>query len=324
MEPAFLDAEQVTALTPWPALVDAIRDAFRQGGVSPARHHHSIPGNDREDVTLLLMPAWNQEGDFGIKLATIARSNAALGLPTLHGVYVLFSGATGIPRAILDAGALTARRTAAASALASRSLSRPDAKTLLVIGTGRVARQLVAAHCSVRPIEEVRIWGRSEANAQEAADQAGRETGVSCVCVPDIETGASGADIISSATPAEQPLLRGEWVGPGTHVDLVGAYKPTMVEADAELVAKADQVFIDTMEGAKDEAGDLIQAVEAGVFSFDNIAGDMYRMSSEDTSLRSNPDEITLFKSVGVALQDLAAAQLCMRNLHSGPGAIES
>lgn len=313
MELTIVDGEQITALTPWPALIDAIRDAFRQGGVSPVRHHHSIPGSDREDVTLLLMPAWNEEGDFGIKLATIAPSNAALKHPTLNGVYVLFSGATGIPRAILDAGALTARRTAAASALASRYLSRPNSKTLLVIGTGRVARQLIAAHCSVRPIEEVRIWGRSAAHAQEAADLASLETGVRCVCVPDVASGASGADIISSATPAENPLLQGEWVGPGTHVDLVGAFKPTMCEADAALIAKADQVFVDTMDGAKDEAGDLIQAVQAGVFSFEEVAGDMYRMASQDASLRDHSDEITLFKSVGTALQDLAAAQLCLR-----------
>lgn len=317
MELMIVDDEQVTALTPWPALIDAIRDAFRCGGASPVRHQHPIPGKAREDINLLLMPAWNQEGDFGTKLATVAPSNAALGHPTLHGVYVLFSGATGIPRAILDAGALTARRTAAASALASRYLSRPDSNTLLMIGAGRVARQLIAAHCSVRPIEEVRIWGRNATHVEEVAGEVSRETGVRCVCVPDVESGASGADIISSATPSEKPLLRGGWVSPGTHVDLVGAYKPTMCEADAELIGKADQIFIDTVEGAKDEAGDLIQAVQAGTFSFDEIAGDMYRMSSGDGSLRNGPNEVTLFKSVGSALQDLAAAQLCVQQLRT-------
>jgi len=317
MELTIVDDEQVTALTPWPALIDAIRDAFRRGGVSPARHQHSIPGKAREDINLLLMPAWNRDGDFGTKLATVAPSNAALGQPSLHGVYVLFAGATGIPRAILDAGALTARRTAAASALASRYLSRPDSKTLLVIGTGRVARQLIAAHCSVRPIDEVRIWGRNAAHAEDAADEASRETGVRCVCVPDVEAGTSGADIISSATPSEDPLLLGGWVGPGTHVDLVGAYKPTMCEADAEVIGRADQVFIDTMEGAIEEAGDLIQAVQAGTFSFDEVAGDMFRMSSGDASLRNDSNEVTLFKSVGSALQDLAAAQLCVEQFQA-------
>ena len=312
-----IDDEQVTASTPWPALIDAIRDAFRQGGMSPVRHHHTIPGKGRDDITMLLMPAWDRAGDFGIKLATIAPSNAALGYPTLHGAYVLFSGATGIPCAVLDAGALTARRTAAASALASRYLSREDSKTLLVIGTGRVARQLIPAHCSVRPIEEVRIWGRNAAHAEEAAEQATRETGIGCSFVSDVESGASGADIISSATPAKKPLLRGAWIGPGTHVDLVGAFMPTMCEADANTIEKADRVFVDTMEGARAEAGDLIQAIQAGVFSFDDVAGDMYGMSSHDASLRNRSDEITLFKSVGSALEDLAAAQLCMRSIES-------
>ena len=313
MDLPFIDDREVTALTPWPLLIDAIRDAFREGGVSPNRSHHSIPGRDRDDIILLQMPAWNREGEFGIKLAAVAPSNAALGYPTLHGVYVLFSGATGKPVAILNAGALTARRTAAASALASRCLSRWDSRTLLIIGTGRVARQLIAAHCSVRPIEEVRVWGRDPAKAVDVANEASQTIGVRCVCVPDVEAGAVGADIISSAVSTESPLLRSEWVGPGTHIDLVGAYQPTMSEADVEVVGTADQVFVDTIEGAESEAGDLIQAVQAGTFSFDRVAGDMYRMSSGNASLRNNPEEITLFKSVGTALEDLAAAQLCVR-----------
>ena len=315
MELAIIDDAQVTVSTPWPALIDAIRDAFRSGGVSPVRTQHQVPGNNREDITLLQMPAWDQEGNFGVKLATWAPSNVALGHPTLHGVYVLFSGATGIPLAILDAGALTARRTAAASALASRYLSREDSKTLLIIGTGRIARQLIAAHCAVRPIEEVRIWGRNEKHARDVADEATRATGIRCVCVPDVGEGAAGADIISSATSAESPVLQGGWVAAGTHVDLVGAYKPTMCEADAELIGKADQIFVDTIEGAKDEAGDLIQAARAGTFSFDEIAGDMNLMSSADASLRNGQNEVTLYKSVGTALQDLAAAQLCVQQL---------
>lgn len=315
MELPIIDDSHVTSLTPWPLLIDAISDAFRRGGESPVRNHHAIPGNDREDIILLQMPAWDRDGEFGIKLATIAPSNAALGYPTLHGVYVLFSGATGIPEAILDAGALTARRTAAASALASRCLSRRDARTLLIIGTGRVARQLIGAHCSVRPIEEVRIWGRNAAHAEDVADEASQAIGVRCVVATDVETGAAGADIISSAVPSESPLLRADWVAPGTHIDLVGAYKPTMCEADVDVVGTADHVFVDTIEGAESEAGDLIQAVQAGTFSFDAIAGDMYRMSLGVASLRNSPEEITLFKSVGAALEDLAAAQLCVRQL---------
>jgi alanine dehydrogenase len=312
-----VSADEVEVSLPWPALIDAIRDAFREGGVSPVRHHHTIAGEGREDITMLLMPAWNPEGDFGIKVAAIAPSNAALGFPTLHGVYILFAGSTGIPRAVLDAGALTARRTAAASALASRYLSRPDATTLLMIGTGRVARQLIRAHCAVRSIDEVRVWGRNPARAAELAQDTEQDLGIRSLQVPDVETGAAGAHIISAATSATQPLLRGCWLEPGTHVDLVGAFKPTMCEADPEAIARADLVYIDTMDGAKDEAGDLLQAEQAGRFSFGEISGDMYQMSAATGSLRRDPAQITLFKSVGTALQDLAAAQLCAQALGS-------
>ena len=304
----FLDDQEVTDLTPYPLLIKAIRDAFRSNGVAPPRHHHSIG-----DITMLLMPAWSEAGDFGVKLATIAPSNAALGIATLHGVYILFSGATGEPRAIFDAGALTARRTAAASALASSRLSREDSKTLLVLGTGRVARQLIAAHCAARPVTDVRIWGRDADKARALAETAAREVDAHCVAVPDVETGAADADIISSATSAAEAILPGACVAPGTHVDLVGAFTPAMCEADAELVLKADAVYVDTIDGAKDEAGDLIQAEQAGIFSFDGIAGDMHRLASGDASLRRDDDDITLFKSVGVALEDLAAAELCLR-----------
>jgi alanine dehydrogenase len=310
---AFLDEHAVTSRTPWPALIDAIGDAFREGGASPARHHHEIPDRYGDEVTLLLMPAWNRTGDFGVKLAALARANAGRRLPTLHGVYVLFEGATGVPQAVLDAGALTARRTAAASALASRYLSRPDARTLLVIGTGRVARNLIEAHCAVRAIEHVRVWGRNADHARAVAEAAQRAVDVPCTAVADVRRGATGADIISSAVPTEQPVLAGAWVEPGTHVDLVGAFRPQMCEADTALIAAADQVHIDTVAGAREEAGDLLQAVDAGVFRLEQVAGDLFAMAAREAPLPRGRDEITVFKSVGSALQDLAAAQLCLQ-----------
>lgn len=321
MELKVFDAQAVATGTPWVPMIDAIRDAFRAEGVSPMRHHHAVPGvNDGdENLTLLLMPAWHgQGGAFGLKVAALAPANAANGLPTLHGVYLLFEAGTGVPRALLDAGALTARRTAAASALASRYLSREDAQTLFVIGTGRVARELVSAHCAVRPIREVRVWGRRPERAQALAEAVAADLGAGqrCVSVADVAKGAAGADIISAATGAKAPLLRGDWVEQGTHVDLVGAYTPAMCEADPALVARADQVFIDTWEGARDEAGDLLQAISAGAFSFDSVAGDLYQMcAGEAGTLRRSAQEITLYKSVGTALQDLAAAELCVRSL---------
>ncbi len=310
----YLDADEVTRRTPWLPLIDAIRTAFRGGGASPDRHHHTVPGTGRDDITLLLMPAWNASGSFGVKLASIAPSNAGLGLPTLHGVYVIFSADTGAPMAVLDAGSLTARRTAAASALAADVLARPDSETLFVIGTGRVARQLIMAHCTVRPIRNVRVWGRNPQRVTEAIEEVRQEIDADCRAAASIEDGAAGADIVSSAIPTEEPLLHGRFVGPGTHVDLVGAYTPAMCEADAELIAMAGQVFVDTMGGAVTEAGDLIQAAEHGVFAFENVAGDLCRIASAEDSLRSNTEQVTVFKSVGAALEDLAAAELCLRD----------
>lgn len=312
MDIPFFDDAAIQRLTPWPALVDAVGDGFRAHAIAPERHIHEITGTDGRDVTMLIMPAWIPDAEIGVKLALLARSNAGRGLPTLHGLYVLFCGETGRPRALFDAGALTARRTAAASALASRALSRADARTLLVIGTGRVARQLAAAHCAVRPIEEVRIWGRTPEHAIEAAAWVREACGVACVTVPTIEAAAAGADIITSATPTPEPLLFGRWVPPGTHVDLVGAFKPSMCEADPELIARAGQVFVDTVEGARVEASELLRAAAAGVFSFDEVAGDLYRIAACGASLRRCREEITIFKSVGAALEDLAAARLCL------------
>ncbi|MEO0422125.1 MAG: ornithine cyclodeaminase family protein [Pseudomonadota bacterium] len=319
MELKVFNAQAVAEGTPWVPMIDAIRDAFRAAGVSPMRHHHAVPGvaEGDDDLTLLLMPAWHgQGGAFGLKVAALSPTNASVGLPTLHGVYLLFEPGTGVPRALLDAGALTARRTAAASALASRYLSRENAQTLFVIGTGRVARELISAHCAVRPIREVRVWGRRPERAQALVEAVSAEldAGQRCVSVADVASGAAGADIISAATGAKAPLLRSEWVEDGTHVDLVGAYTPAMCEADPALVGRSDQVFIDTWEGARDEAGDLLQAISAGAFSFDSVAGDLYQMCAHDggTLLRRSAQEITLYKSVGTALQDLAAAELCV------------
>lgn len=211
----WIDADRVEAATPWPELIDSIRDAFCNEGVSPARHSHRIPGEDREDITLLLMPSWTRAGDFGVKMISVAPSNASRRLPTINGVYVLFSADTGIPVALLDAETLTTRRTAAASALASERLARTDAKTLLVIGTGMVARQLIAAHCAVRPIEQVWVWGRSPDTAEQLAADVSRDSTVACAAVSRVESYAPRADIISTATFSEKPLLEGQWVNPG-------------------------------------------------------------------------------------------------------------
>jgi ornithine cyclodeaminase len=206
----------------------------------------------------------------------------------------------------MDATRLTARRTAAASALASQFLSRRDASRLLMVGAGALAPQLVRAHASVRPIRKVAIWNRSPDRAQAlAADLA--PTGLEVSVASDLEAAARAADIISTATLSAAPLIRGDWLKPGTHVDSVGAYKPDMRETDDALVRRA-RIWVDTRLGAFNEAGDILLPLAAGVIGKEAVLGDLFDLVRGTVPGRGSDDEITFFKSVGAAIEDLAAA----------------
>ena len=290
------------------ALVEALRDRFRQGCETPVRHHHAVPGG-----TLLLMPAWQQPGSIGIKIVTVFPDNASRSLPSVQAAFLLLDGATGAPVALLDGPSLTLRRTAAASALAADYLARPDSRRHLMIGTGALAPHLIAAHRAVRPIDDTRIWGR---DPQKAAALARRLTsdGIAAAAVADLAQAVAEADIVTCATLSMTPLVRGGWLRPGTHLDLVGGYTPEMREADDAAVARA-LVFVDTFAGATAEAGDIVQPLRSGVLAGEMILGDLFALTRGEARGRTAPDEITFFKSVGTALEDLAAAQLAMSRL---------
>jgi len=306
--------EDVHRCLDYPALVDALAAQFRAGAETPLRHHHSIKVPGGADATLLLMPAWQMGDALGVKLVTVFPDNGRRGLPAVQGVYLLLDGATGVPRALIDGPALTARRTAAASALAARHLARPDARRLLMVGTGTLAPHLVRAHAAVRPIAEVAIWGRAPAKAERlAAELAGALPGVAVRAVRDLESTVPWADIVSCATLATEPLIRGAWLRPGQHLDLVGAFTPKMREADDEVVRRA-RLFVDTRAGALKEAGDIVQPLAAGVIAERDIAGDLFDLARGGPG-RRGAEEITLFKSVGTALEDLAAARLVAERL---------
>lgn len=311
----FVDAAAVRAATPWPDLVAALRDAFRQGCVLPPRHHHAFAVPGERDGTLLLMPAWRTGGTLGVKVVNIVPGNDARGLPAVSAVYLLFSARTGQPLALLDGAELTARRTAAASALAAGFLARADAARLLVVGTGRLAPELAAAHVSVRPVREVAVWGRSGGKAEELAARLGRELGLEVRATADLEAAVRAADIVSTATTSLEPLVRGAWLKEGAHLDLVGGFTPAMREADDEAVRRA-RVWVDTLEGALAEAGDIVQPLRSGVLAREAVIGDLFGLCRGEVVGRENPAEITMFKSVGTALEDLAAATLVAgRNL---------
>ena len=254
------------------------------------------------------MPAWQENRWIGVKIATVFPDNAAKGLPAVMGAYLLLDGRTGQPQALIDGPSLTLKRTAAASALASSYLSRPDCERLLMVGTGALAPYLIMAHAAQRPICNVLIWGRSPDKAAALAKRLNRRD-LKVEATDDLEAAARGAHVISCATLSREPLIRGAWLNQGQHLDLVGAFTPEMRESDDEVVRRS-RVFVDTREGACAEAGDIAQPIRSGVFDPADIAGDLYDLTRGERSGRRYYDQVTLFKSVGTALEDLAAAQL--------------
>ncbi|MFA6264126.1 MAG: ornithine cyclodeaminase family protein [Pseudolabrys sp.] len=307
-------AAEVHAALDYPSLVEALRDVFRQGGEAmPVRQSYDV-GFGGGAAHLLTMPAWERGKALGVKLVTVFPQNAKRGIGAVSSLYVLLDGETGVPRAMIDGEALTNRRTAAASALASSYLSRPDSTTLLMIGTGHVAHHLPLAHAAVRPIRNVMVWGR---HAERAAALAAtlNDKGLAAKPVTDLDAAMAQADIVSCATTASEPLVGGKHLRPGTHVDLVGAFTPTMRESDDEAVLRSS-VFVDTYAGALAEAGDILLPMAAGLWKAEAICGDLHELTSGAKPGRRDTAEITLFKSVGAAIEDLAAATL----LDSGTG----
>ncbi|MBY3183705.1 ornithine cyclodeaminase family protein [Rhizobium laguerreae] len=296
-----LDARTMGELLPFGPLVATLRQALAEGCVVPVRHHHTIANSGEPDATLLLMPAWHEthrsERYLGIKIVTVFPGNTLRGIPGLTSTYMLYDGRTGMQLALLDGNTITTRRTVAASALAADYLARKDARRLLVIGAGRVASLIPDAYRAVRPIADV-----------ERLAQSLRQQGLQAAAVTDLEAAARQADIVSAATLATAPLIRGEWLRPGTHVDLIGGFTPAMREADDEALRRSS-VYIDTHE-ALHEAGDLVQPISAGVISADAVRATLDELSRRDVPARTSNDEITLYKAVGTALADLAAATM--------------
>jgi len=309
-----LGSSEVTAALDFASLIEALRQMFRGGDVvTPPRHRHVIEVPGARDGSLLIMPAWQAGRHLGIKLLTIFPDNPAKHDPSLMGEYLLLDARSGKPLALLDGPALTARRTAAASALAASYLARPDCERLLMIGTGRLASHLIEAHASVRPIRNVLVWGRDRDKAARLAQRMTRRT-LKVAATDDLQRAVNGAHVICCATLATEPLLFGHWLPLGVHIDLVGAFTPQMREADDETLRRA-RIFVDTREGALGEAGEIIHAIEAGAMTEDDIAGDLYELTRGSRAGRRFHDQITLFKSVGAALEDLAAAKLALDNV---------
>jgi ornithine cyclodeaminase len=306
-----LDAAAIAACLDRGTLIDALGNAFRKPCSVPTRQQYQLqPAAKRQSGgTLLVMPAWNTGGGLGIKIVTVFPDNALQSLPAVCASYLLLDATNGHPLAILDGSELTLRRTGAASALASRHLSSPDSSRLLMIGTGKLAPHLIANHALVRPIREVRIWGRHHGRTQALAASLAKGD-LSVEPTEDLETATGWADIVSCATLSRQPLVLGAWLRPGQHLDLVGSFTPEMREVDDDAIARSE-LYVDTRAGALGESGEILGAMARGIIDQTAIRGEFSDLAA-GLFKRSTPHAITIFKSVGTALEDLVAAELAL------------
>ena len=306
-----IDAEGVRARAPLPELIESLERAFRVAPTVPPRVIHAMPGASGGGQ-FLVMPAFAADGSSAVKLVTYLPDNAGRELPTVQATLIVFS-AEGTAIAALDGTIVTRLRTAAASALASKYLSRADSSRLTVVGTGALAPWMAAAHAIVRPIEVIEIWGRRPERALAAAEIVRKSVAahVAVRVATSLEASVRSADIVTCATTSAAPVLAGAWLKPGAFVDLVGSFTPEARESDDDAVRRS-RIFVDTFEGALAEAGDLIDPLARGVIGRERVEGELADLVSGRIRGRHSAEEITLFKSVGTAIEDLAAARLIM------------
>ena len=306
----FVSADEIDGALDFPSLIDALNQAFLGAYAAPPRHHHVVPLEGEPDATHLLMPAWG-DGVLGVKIVNVFPGNGARGLSAVQGVYVLQNGRTGETLAVMDGTRLTLWRTAAASALAARRLARDGASKLALLGAGALAPFLARAHACVRPIRDIVVWNHRPQGAERLSARLTQE-GFHARAEADLQAAVTGADVVSTATLSTAPLIRGAWLKPGQHVDLVGAFNMSMREAD-DLALQRARVFVDT-PAALSEGGDVAQAILHGVLPKSAIVADLAALARGAPG-RETEDEITLFKSVGASIEDLAAAAWVWKRL---------
>ena len=302
----FSDAQVKKAL-PWRGLIDELRATFAKGVSQPLRTAHTIPVPGEPDASFLAMPAWEEGGKLAVKILFIAPGNSTRQLPAVNASVMVFDAVTGQVEAAMEGAELTARRTAAASALAADLTARKEAKTLLIVGAGTIAGNLIPAHCAVRDYESIKIWARRPEQAQALADQFDDSVSV----VTDLDPAVVEADVIATATLTNDPLIKGALLKDGAHLDLVGAFTTDMREADSEALKRAaGGSIVDTYEGAMAAAGDITQPLAEGAINRGDIVGDMAELCRGEANPRRSGTQITVFKSVGAAIEDFVAARM--------------
>ena len=311
-----IEAADVQRTLNFPDLIAALRATFAKPAGTPRRNVYHLDESDAFHDALGVLPAWN-EAAIAVKVFTYLPSNVPHGRQVLNSKILLFSRTTGAPLAVIDGTTVTYWRTAAVAALAADYLAREDADRLLFCGTGKLAPYMILAHAAVRRYESVAIWGRTpeKVRATIAAVKDVRPE-LRCVAVANLELAARNADVISCATGAQQPLILGDWLRPGTHTDFFGNHERKHRECDTSLVAMS-RVYVDSRANTLNEAGEILIPIEEGRITEAHIQGELADLCSGRVPGRRRRDEITLFKSVGTALSDLAAASLITQSVLS-------
>lgn len=304
----YCNADETAKLLPYETLIRSVRQGIVQNITVPERQHHAIPVADGTTRTLITMPAWSDEGHLAIKLVNVSPGNAKLGLPAISAIHILFDAKTGEPVMMLDGAELTARRTAIIAALGGDALASRDAKTHLIVGAGAVARHLPGAYRAIRKFERTMIWARRIEQAHELVEALSAE-GIEAHAISSLQEAAGQADVISCATMAREPLLKGEWLKTETHLDLIGAYLPEMREADDDVLIGA-RIWADALPGALTDSGELADPLARGIIHKSQVQGDLAKLLSRVE--KCAPSGLrTIFKTVGNARWDY----LCTRHL---------
>lgn len=307
----YVSEEQVKELLDYTLLIEELRNIFRSNFKMPLRHHHLYQSMGLDNA-LILMPSWNDEY-LGVKQVIVAPENYRHNLNSIFAVYTLQNAQTGIPLLQMDAAYSTSFRTACTSALAASYLAPQNPHTLLIVGSGKVAEHLAGAHCAVRSYSKILVWARSSTKAQ-ALVQVLKSKGHQACYVSDLEYGVRQADVISCATLSKEPIIKGVWLKKGVHLDLIGSHLPTTREVD-DIAIQSGRIFVDSRIGAPHETGELYIPISNGLIKASDIQSDIVELCTRENKGRINDEENTIFKSAGLAIEDLAVALLIYKNL---------
>lgn len=309
-----ISAEEVHAALSYPQLIDALEEAYAKEFTMPPRQVFLLDEEDDNHDAFALLPSWNSDV-IGVKAFTYF-PNPKPGNKSLYSQILLFNRENGEPLALVDGTSVTFWRTAGISGLATRMLSREDSSTMLLLGTGNLAPYMIHANASVRNLKKILVWGRDTSKAEAVIKGVeGEYSGIEFAAVTDLQSACGEADIIVSATGSHEPLVMGDWVKPGTHTDFIGNHHATKRECDTALVVKS-RVFADSRVNLFKEGGEILVPISEGKFSKEDVAGELTEMCARSIPLRQNDEEITLFKSIGMAMSDLVGASCVYRSVN--------